>query len=64
MTAQYRELAATIAAQAQAIADGTVTGPLRGAVARLAANADTLRAWTADDRSGVASPTPHDPNQE
>jgi hypothetical protein len=47
---QYRELAATIADQAQAIADGTVVGPLHGAVARLKSNLDTLVAWTPDDR--------------
>lgn len=48
---QRRELAATIAAQAQAIADGTVTGPQWAAARRLLGNAGTLMAWTDDDRS-------------
>lgn len=49
---QIRDLAAVIAAQSQAIADGTVTGPLYAAVRRVLANAETLVAWTPDDRSG------------
>ena len=47
-----RELAATIATQADAIAEGRVIGPVHAAVARLTHNVDTLRAWTTDDRSG------------
>lgn len=46
-----RELAATIAAQAQAIADGTV--PVIVAMAGLKANVALLEAWMPDDRSGV-----------
>jgi hypothetical protein len=49
---QRIDLARTIASQAQAIADGTLTGPQYGAVRRLLANAEMLVAWTADDRSG------------
>jgi hypothetical protein len=48
---QIRELADTIAAQAQAIADGAVTGPLFAAVRRLRSNVDTLEAWCPDDRT-------------
>ena len=44
-------LARTIADQAQAIADGTVTGPQHAAARRVLANAKTLLAWTADDRT-------------
>ena len=43
-------LARTIADQAQAIADGTVTGPQHAAARRVLANAEMLMAWTADDR--------------
>ena len=50
-TAQRRELAAAIAAQAQALAEGTVIGPEHAAVARLVANVETLAIWTDDDRS-------------
>lgn len=49
-TAQRRDLAAAIAQQATALAEGTVTGPEHGAVARLVANVETLAAWTPDDR--------------
>ena len=50
---QYRELAATIAGQAQALADGTTAGP-RYAMARLIlSNAEQLVAETPDDRSGM-----------
>jgi hypothetical protein len=49
--AQREELAGTIATQAQAIKDGTVTGPQWGHARRLLANAETLVAWTEDDRS-------------
>ncbi|HEY0640268.1 MAG TPA: hypothetical protein VGD67_21775 [Pseudonocardiaceae bacterium] len=52
---QVTELARAIAAQAQAIADGTVVGPRYAAVRRLAANVDTLQCWTPDDRSGAPS---------
>ncbi len=45
-----RDLAATIAGQAQAIADGTVIGPTYAAVRLLAANVDTLSHWIPDDR--------------
>jgi hypothetical protein len=48
---QYRNLAAAIASQAQAIADGTVTGPRYASVQRLKSNVATLEAWTADDRA-------------
>ena len=47
---QRRELAATIADQAQAIADGTVTGPQWAAARRVLRNAEQLVAETADDR--------------
>ena len=47
-----RDLAAVIARQAQAIADGTVIGPMYPAVRRLAANVDTLSRWIPDDRGG------------
>jgi hypothetical protein len=53
---QYRELAATIADQAQAIADGTLTGPRFGMVQLIKRNAETLAAWTPDDRSGMPDP--------
>lgn len=46
-----RDLAATIARQAQALADGAVKGPEWAQVARLVTNVETLRAWTPDDRS-------------
>lgn len=49
---QYQDLAATIAVQAQAIADETVVGPRYAAVRRLMANVELLKAWTRDDRSG------------
>lgn len=42
---QVRDLAAAIAAQAQAIADGTLTGPIPGACKRILDNAETLFAW-------------------
>lgn len=48
---QLRDLAGTIARQAQAIADGTITGPLRAHVRLLAANTEMLMAWTADEQS-------------
>lgn len=53
---QLRELAATIAAQAQALADGTLTGPRYGHVRRLAANVDMLKAWTADENPASVTP--------
>lgn len=43
-------LARTIADQAQAIADGTVTGPQWAAARRILRNAEQLVAETADDR--------------
>ena len=50
---EYRDQAWAIAAQARAIAEGRTIGPIHAAVARLAANVETLRAWTPDDRSAV-----------
>lgn len=47
---QIRELAATIADQVQAIADGTTTGPRAAAIALISSNLDTLAAWIGDDR--------------
>jgi hypothetical protein len=47
---QCRELAATIAMQAQAIANGTTTGPVYAAVRLIKNNVATLEAWTGDDR--------------
>lgn len=47
---QVRELAATIEAQANAIATGTVVGPRFAAVLRLRDNVDTLAHWVEDDR--------------
>jgi hypothetical protein len=58
---QYRELAATIADQAQAIADGTLSGPRYAVASLLLSNAKTLFAWTPDDRSGTAPHTLHSP---
>jgi hypothetical protein len=40
------ELAAAIAAQADAIASGRLNGPVHAAVLRLAGNIDTLKVWT------------------
>lgn len=48
---QVQELAQAIANQAQALADGQVIGPVYASVRRLAANVETLKAWTTDDRS-------------
>jgi hypothetical protein len=47
---QVRELAGAIAAQAQAIADGTHTASVFAAVCRVWSNAELLKAWTPDDR--------------
>jgi hypothetical protein len=47
---QVRELAGAIAAQAQAIADGTHTASVFAAVCRVWSNAELLKAWTRDDR--------------
>jgi hypothetical protein len=44
-TNHIAQLAATIAAQADAIEQDTVIGPLPAAVTRLADNVDTLKAW-------------------
>lgn len=43
--AHIAQLAGTIAAQADAIEQGTVIGPLAAAVKRLADNVDLLKAW-------------------
>jgi hypothetical protein len=51
---QATELAGTIAAQAQALADGTVTGPRYAAVQRIKANVATLESWTEDDRGNLS----------
>lgn len=51
-TEQIRELASTIASEAEAIATGTFTGPLYGLVSQLSSNVSTLRSWIPDDRSG------------
>jgi hypothetical protein len=48
--AQIRELAGTMAAQLQAIADGTLTGPRHAALRLVASNMDRLLAWVPDDR--------------
>lgn len=53
MDQQFRDLAATVAMQAQAIADGTVIGPVWAAVRRLKSNVEMLESWACDDRSGV-----------
>ena len=49
-TEQYRGQAEAIAQQAQALADGTVTGPRWRAVQRLRRNVEILAAWTEDAR--------------
>jgi hypothetical protein len=48
---QIRECAESIAAQAQAIADGTITGPLWTQARKILFNAELLAAWVPDDRS-------------
>jgi hypothetical protein len=48
---QYRDLANTVAAQAEALATGTHTGPAYAAAQLLRSNVETLVAWTPDDRS-------------
>lgn len=48
-TSHIAQLAGTIAAQADAIEQGTVIGPLPAAVKRLADNVDTLKAWVEDE---------------
>jgi hypothetical protein len=50
---QYRELAGTIADQAQAIADGSLAGPRYAMAQLILRNAQCLVAWTPDDRSGM-----------
>jgi hypothetical protein len=55
---QYRELAATIASQAQAIADGTLTGPCYAHARLILRNAEQLAAETPDDRSGMPAAEP------
>lgn len=52
--AQIRQLAGTIAGQADAIDNGTVIGPLSAAVARLAENVDTLRHWVTQSETEAA----------
>lgn len=47
---QIAELADTCAAQAGAIATGTVVGPRYAAALRLQGNVETLLAWISDDR--------------
>jgi hypothetical protein len=54
----YRELAATIADQAQAIADGTLTGPRYARARLILRNAEVLVSWTPDDRSGMTPAAP------
>jgi hypothetical protein len=59
---QIRELAGTIADQAQAIKDGTLTGPLYAHARLIRNNAETLAAWAAtlgtgpDARQGEPEP--------
>ena len=56
MNEQAQELAAVIAQQAQALADGKIPdGQIYAQVSRLADNVSTLRAWTGDDRKAPAS---------
>ena len=57
-TEQITELASTIADQAQAIADGTVIGPLSAATARLIGNVQTLDAWVNSQADPWVSPIP------
>lgn len=47
---QLKKLADTIGVQAQAIAAGTLAGPLNAAIDLLHHNVDTLAAWVADPR--------------
>ena len=47
---QIRELALTIANQAEAIASGTLIGPRYAAILRIQNNLDTLAAYVGDDR--------------
>jgi hypothetical protein len=54
----YRDLAAAIASQAQAIADGTLTGPRHAMAKLILRNAELLVAWTPDDRSGMPGTEP------
>ena len=48
-----RDLANTVALQAEAISTGQVIGPRWAAVRRLAANVSQLEALIPDDRSGA-----------
>ncbi|QAY06660.1 hypothetical protein SEA_COOKIES_136 [Mycobacterium phage Cookies] len=50
---QIAELAAVVAAQAEAIAEGKVVGPRYAAVKRLQGNVETLTAWIGDDRTSA-----------
>jgi hypothetical protein len=56
MNKQARDLANTIAAQAQALADGRIPeGQVYAQLARLADNVTTLRTWVGDDRQAPPS---------
>lgn len=58
MNQQHRDLANTIAQQAQAIADDKIPeGQVYAQMARLADNVATLRAWLGDDRQAPAAST-------
>lgn len=46
LDAQIKDLANALAGQCEAIANGEVIGPVRSAVARIRANAETLLAWS------------------
>jgi hypothetical protein len=59
---QIVELARTIASQATAIAEGTLTGSLYGAACLIMSNAETLKAWVPDDRAIVTTPEPNIPD--
>lgn len=61
---QVRQLAATIAVQARAIAEGTITGSVFVAVSRVLATAEVLQGWTPDDRQGAAGEAPRAPGGE
>lgn len=52
-----RELAGVIAAQAQAIADGRVVGPVPAACKRVMTNAETLFAWSKTAMADVTTVT-------
>lgn len=52
-TKLYAQQLDAIIYQAQALRDKTVAGPRYAAVRRLLSNVETLRDWTADDRSRI-----------